>query len=95
MPAGRMGAQCAHVAAKLAKKFPNVGHMTTLVLQVRDSKYLERTVKYWLKFWNINFIEQYDNLPNNPKMRLQAIATVPITKTQAQRLWFFDLWQDT
>ena len=93
MPAGRLGAQCAHVAAKLAKKFHNVDKMTTLIMEGYSIERLE-LIRDSLKLLKIKFVEQYDNLPKHPKMRLQAIATVPITKKQSQAFRNLVLWQD-
>lgn len=93
MPPGRMGAQCAHIAAAMAKKFKGLDRMTTLILQIRNQDEFP-SVKRMLKREKIRFFEQRDNFePYESKMILQAIATEPITKDQSFAMTLFDLWK--
>lgn len=91
MPCGRMTAQAAHLTAKLAKKFSRVHAMTTIILEVENSYALD-IVPSFLKFKDIGFVEQHDDFPPSPDRILQAVATVPITRKQADMLTGFNLW---
>lgn len=93
MPSGRMGAQCAHAAAKLAKKFKNVENMTTLVMEVPSFVNLQYVQEH-LKRLRIGYIEQLDSFePFFDWQALQAIITEPISKRKAQNLELYDLWK--
>jgi diphthamide synthase subunit DPH2 len=92
MPAGRMGAQCAHAAAKLAKEFKDVDNKVTLILEVSHDAQLE-FVRLVLKKHHIRFIEQRDDFPPYFDWQaVQAIITEPISKRHAKCLDLFKLW---
>ena len=93
MPPGRMGAQCAHAAAKLARKFKNVENMTTLIMEVPSFANLQY-VQERLRRLRIGYIEQLDSFePFFDWQVLQAIITEPISKRKAQSLELYDLWK--
>lgn len=86
-----MAAQCAHVSAKLARRFPDIENMTTLVMRVKNSKEL-MWVYFHLSSCQIGQVLQYDNLSGADARLLQAIATVPLTKKESLLFQEFELW---
>lgn len=90
MPPGRMGAQCAHAAAKLARHFEGVEYMTTLVLEIPSFEHLAR-VRDDLKQARISYISQRDTFET--VYTVQAIITEPITKRKAQKFEKYELWK--
>lgn len=92
MPAGRMGAQCAHAVAKLIDRgYKGVGNMITLVMEVEDSKALRKKRDH-LRRHGIEFVNQFDTLPGMRGKWLQAVITAPISKEKSVVLNGCTLW---
>lgn len=93
MPSGRMGAQCAHAAAKMAVKYPKIGDITTLIMEVKNSRELYDTATYLFDS-RIPFRWQLDNLPNRTNFIAQALITEPLSLEKAAKLRHYKLWKD-
>lgn len=93
MSSGRVGAQCAHAAAKMAAKYPKIGEITTLIMEVENSRELYDTATYLLDS-RIPFRQQLDNLPNHTNFIAQALITAPLNPKKAAKLRHYKLWKD-